>query len=72
MPLIRVGGRNTYYEIHGEHPRTPLLLLQGISEFLKCLHALRTGQWLGEHRSMEQVISEEEVLPEVLPREPRK
>jgi pimeloyl-ACP methyl ester carboxylesterase len=31
VPLIRVGQRNIYYEIHGEHPRTPLLLLQGIA-----------------------------------------
>jgi TRAP-type mannitol/chloroaromatic compound transport system permease small subunit len=38
---------------------TAMLLLQGVAEFLKCLHALRTGQWLAKHRSIEEVISEE-------------
>ena len=38
---------------------TALLLLQGIAEFLKCVHALRTGQWLGEHKSMEEIVSED-------------
>jgi len=38
---------------------TAMLLLQGVGEFLKCLHALRTGQWLVKHRSIEEVISEE-------------
>lgn len=36
-----------------------LLLLQGVAELLKCIYALRTGKWLGEHRSLEQIISEE-------------
>jgi len=36
-----------------------LLLLQGVAEFLKCLHALRTGKWLEEHKSLEEIISEE-------------
>jgi TRAP-type mannitol/chloroaromatic compound transport system permease small subunit len=34
-----------------------LLLLQGLSEFLKCLHAIRTGAWLSAHRSIEEAIS---------------
>lgn len=38
---------------------TAMLLLQGVAEFLKCLHALRTGEWLVKHRSIEEVISEE-------------
>jgi TRAP-type mannitol/chloroaromatic compound transport system permease small subunit len=38
---------------------TAMLLLQGIAEFLKCLHARRTGEWLVKHRSIEEVISEE-------------
>jgi len=38
---------------------TAMLLLQGLAEFLKCLHALRTGEWLVKHRSIEEVISEE-------------
>lgn len=38
---------------------TAMLLLQGFAEFLKCIHALRTGQWLVKHRSIEEVISEE-------------
>ena len=41
---------------------TAMLLLQGLAEFLKCLHALRTGKWLGEHKSMEEIISED-LLP---------
>ena len=36
-----------------------LLLLQGIAEFLKCVHALRTGAWLEGHKSIEEIISEE-------------
>jgi TRAP-type mannitol/chloroaromatic compound transport system permease small subunit len=36
-----------------------LLLLQGLSEFLKCLHALRTGEWLSAHKSLEETLSEE-------------
>jgi TRAP-type mannitol/chloroaromatic compound transport system permease small subunit len=36
-----------------------LLLLQGLSEFLKCIHALRTGQWLATPRSLDQVLSHE-------------
>jgi TRAP-type mannitol/chloroaromatic compound transport system permease small subunit len=36
-----------------------LLLLQGLSEFLKCLHALRTGAWLTAHKSLEEAVSEE-------------
>jgi TRAP-type mannitol/chloroaromatic compound transport system permease small subunit len=42
-----------------------LLLLQGVSEFLKCVHAIRHGEWLGKLRSIEQVLSEE------IPREER-
>lgn len=36
-----------------------LLLLQGVAEFLKCVYALRTGRWLGERRSLEEIISED-------------
>jgi TRAP-type mannitol/chloroaromatic compound transport system permease small subunit len=35
-----------------------LLLLQGLSEFLKCIYALRTGEWLTKHRSVEEALSE--------------
>jgi len=38
---------------------TAMLLLQGVAEFLKCVHALRTGEWLVKHRSIEEVISED-------------
>ena len=41
---------------------TAMLLLQGFAEFLKCMHALRTGRWLGEHKSMEEILSED-LLP---------
>ena len=44
---------------------TAMLLLQGIAEFLKCMHALRTGTWLGEHKSMDEIISED-----IAPKEP--
>ena len=40
-----------------------LLLLQGVAEFLKCVHAIRHGEWLTKQRSIEEVISEE--LPNV-------
>ena len=43
---------------------TAMLLLQGIAEFLKCMHALRTGRWLGEHKSMEEILSEDLVPKE--------
>ena len=35
------------------------LLLQGVAELLKCVHALRTGKWLEAHKSLEEVLSEE-------------
>jgi TRAP-type mannitol/chloroaromatic compound transport system permease small subunit len=38
---------------------TALLLLQGLSEFLKCVHALRTGTWLTGHKSVEEAVDEE-------------
>jgi pimeloyl-ACP methyl ester carboxylesterase len=31
MPHIAVGGRKVYYEVHGEHPGVPLLLLMGMA-----------------------------------------
>ena len=36
-----------------------LLLLQGVSEFLKCIYALHTGRWLVVHRTMEELVSHE-------------
>lgn len=36
-----------------------LLLLQGVSEFLKCVYALRTGRRLAEHRTLEELVSHE-------------
>ena len=36
-----------------------LLLLQGVSEFLKCLYALRTGEWLTKARTLEELVSHE-------------
>jgi TRAP-type mannitol/chloroaromatic compound transport system permease small subunit len=36
-----------------------LLLLQGVAEFLKCIHALRTGKWLTPARTLEELVSHE-------------
>jgi TRAP-type mannitol/chloroaromatic compound transport system permease small subunit len=36
-----------------------LLLLQGVSEFLKCVYAIRHGEWLSKPRSIEEVLGEE-------------
>jgi TRAP-type mannitol/chloroaromatic compound transport system permease small subunit len=36
-----------------------LLLMQGASEFLKCLYAIRTGRWLTAQRSIEEALSGE-------------
>ena len=36
-----------------------LLLAQGVSEFLKCLYALRTGEWLTKARTLEELVSHE-------------
>jgi len=36
-----------------------LLLLQGVSEFLKCVYALRTGRWLAERHTLEELVSHE-------------
>lgn len=36
-----------------------LLLLQGVSEFLKCIYALRTGRWLVVHKTMEELVRRE-------------
>lgn len=38
---------------------TVLLLLQGLSEFLKCIYVLRTGRWLVVHRTLEELVSRE-------------
>ncbi|MFY9317566.1 MAG: TRAP transporter small permease subunit [Burkholderiales bacterium] len=38
---------------------TALLMLQGVAELLKCIYALRAGEWLEKHRSLEEVISED-------------
>jgi TRAP-type mannitol/chloroaromatic compound transport system permease small subunit len=34
-----------------------LLLMQGVSEFLKCLYAIRTGKWLTAHRPLEEALA---------------
>ena len=36
-----------------------LLLLQGVAEFLKCIHAIRHGEWLTKQRSIEEVLADE-------------
>ena len=36
-----------------------LLLLQGVAEFLKCVHAIRHGEWLSTPRSIEEVLADE-------------
>lgn len=36
-----------------------LLLLQGVSEFLKCIYALRTGRWLVVHKTVEELVRRE-------------
>jgi TRAP-type mannitol/chloroaromatic compound transport system permease small subunit len=36
-----------------------LLLLQGVSEFLKCVYAFRHGEWLTKQRSIEEVLADE-------------
>lgn len=52
MPII--------YPLKGVIPlAAALLLLQGASEFLKCIYALRTGTWLATPRSLDQVLSHE-------------
>ncbi len=52
MPII--------YPLKGVIPvAAGLLLLQGVSEFLKCIYALRTGQWLATPRSLDEVLSRE-------------
>jgi TRAP-type mannitol/chloroaromatic compound transport system permease small subunit len=52
MPLI--------YPLKAVIPVTAaLLLLQGLSEFLKCVYALRTGRWLVVHKTLEELVSRE-------------
>jgi len=41
-----------------------LLLLQGVAEFLKCIHAIRHGEWLTKQRSIEEVLAEEMPIEE--------
>ncbi|MGH8674225.1 MAG: TRAP transporter small permease subunit [Burkholderiales bacterium] len=36
-----------------------LLLMQGVSEFLKCVYAFRTGKWLTTPRTLEELVSHE-------------
>ena len=38
-----------------------LLMLQGVSELLKCVYALRTGRWLVIHKTLEELMT---VIPE--------
>ena len=38
-----------------------LLLLQGVSELLKCIYAFRTGRWLVIHRTLEELVT---VIPQ--------
>ena len=47
-----------------------LLLLQGVAEFLKCVYALRHGEWLTKQRSIEEVLADE--MPLVAPQAPAK
>lgn len=47
-----------------------LLLLQGIAEFLKCVYAIRHGEWLSKPRSIEEVLADE--VPGEDPFVPRK
>ncbi len=41
-----------------------LLLLQGVAEFLKCVYAIRHGEWLTKQRSIEEVLAEEMPIEE--------
>jgi TRAP-type mannitol/chloroaromatic compound transport system permease small subunit len=48
-----------------------LLLLQGVSEFLKCVYAARHAEWLSTPRSIEAVLADEMPLEDPLALENR-
>ncbi|MDX1649692.1 MAG: alpha/beta fold hydrolase, partial [Myxococcota bacterium] len=52
MPLAQVAGRKLYYEIHGEAPGTPLVLVTGMAGSCKGWLALQVPEFAPHHRTL--------------------
>ena len=52
MPLATVSGRKVYYEIHGDAPGTPLVLVMGMAGSCKGWLALQVPDFASHHRTL--------------------
>jgi pimeloyl-ACP methyl ester carboxylesterase len=52
MPLATVSGRKVYYEIHGDAPGTPLVLVMGMAGSCKGWLALQVPDFAPRHRTV--------------------
>ena len=52
MPLASVAGRNVYYEIYGEAPGNPLVLVMGMAGSCKGWLALQVPVFSDRHRTL--------------------
>ena len=52
MPLATVSGRKVYYEIHGDAPGTPLVLVMGMAGSCKGWLALQVPDFAPHHRTL--------------------
>ena len=52
MPLASVSGRKVYYEVHGEAPGTPLVLVMGMAGSCKGWLALQVPDLAPHHRTL--------------------
>jgi 3-oxoadipate enol-lactonase len=52
MPLATVSGRKVYYEIHGDAPGTPLVLVMGMAGSCKGWLALQVPDFAAHHRTL--------------------
>lgn len=52
MPLAQVGGRKVYYELHGDAPGTPVVLVMGMAGSCKGWLALQVPELAPHHRTL--------------------
>ena len=52
MPLATVSGRKVYYEVHGDRPGTPLVLVMGMAGSCKGWLALQVPDFAPRHRTL--------------------
>lgn len=52
MPLAEVAGRKLYYEMHGDAPGPPVVLVMGMAGSCKGWHALQVPEFAPQHRTL--------------------